>query len=52
MIHTIAIQKTDTGYELYNLDGNYTKKTNNTVVNDLSEYENGFITGYEIYRRK
>jgi len=52
MIHTIAIEKTDTGYELYNLDGNYTKKTNNTVVNDLSKYESGFITGYEIYRRK
>ena len=49
MIHTIAIKKTDAGYELYNLNENYSQDGLNIEVNDLSGYENRFITGYRIY---
>ena len=50
MIHTIAIEKKDIGYELYNLSGNYSKADLNIDVNDLSKYENGFIAGYEVFK--
>ena len=48
MIHTIAIKKTDTGYELYNRKRDYDKDTKNITVSDLSEYQEGYIIGYMV----
>ncbi len=41
MIHTIALQKTDNGYKLYNCSV--------TDLSNLKQFEEGFITGYRIY---
>ena len=48
MIHTIAVRKTDEGYELYNLNGDYDKKEKNITVSDLSKYQEGYIIGYMV----
>ena len=40
-LHTIALQKTDAGYKLYNCSS--------TSLSDLKQFEEGFIKGYRIY---